>query len=670
MLSSKTVQRPAIIWLAALSVLLVLFTACGGGGSSEPPPEPTPVTYQSYSNDELGFSLEHPQNWVVGTTPDGLIEFKSATDVNLDISYDGGVVVQVMTLPSLAFQDGPVAGLELLKEDMLASVTESGEEATIVQEPTAVTVNNLSAAVTKIEARQGTVDGKAEIYLIADDELTGLVMMFFPRDEEATYRALLDQLLNTFDLVETTAAEEPVVVVDPPDEEVETETETEVAEPVPTVSVGSDVLYTNDEFQLSLTHPENWVIEDSEGYIALAPDQASLDAPTFVGTGGMVIVGGEFGDITPEDFLDLTVDPAEFIDDPVIIGSMESIAIQGEPAARMLYSGTMGGDPVEAMFIGVADGTNAALVVLIYDPALADTLGLALQDIADTIVLLPSTEGTSATPSDETSTTTTAVSPFADGVFYENEEFALSLYHPGTWVIEDSEGYIALAPDQASIEAEFFSGTGGMVIVGAPLGVFTPEEFLTDFAVPEDFVGNPVILREMETTTINGQPAASIIYEGDENGETLYAQFVAIVNGDNLAFVVMLLDPTRVDDLGIIMEDIAGTIVVDPGTASGDAGLESVDSETDLPTTADAYELLSLSEDLVTFTSDLSLEEVAEFYRAYAEENGLTEREITTIITEDVISIIFDGWPTGESLTVQAIPYDGATTVTVSIQDV
>ncbi len=655
MLSSKTVQRPAIIWLAALSVLLVLFTACGGG-SSEPPPEPTPVTYQSYTDDELGFSLEYPQGWVVGATPDGLIEFKSAADVNLDISYDGGVVVQVMTLPSLAFQDGPVAGLELLKEDMIASVTESGEEATIVQEPTAVTVNNLSAAMTKIEARQGTVDGKAEIYLVSDDELTALVMMFFPRDEEATYRAVLDQMLNTFDLADTTAAEESSEAVEEP--------EAVDDAPPPPSPLTDGVAYTSDEFQLSLSYPAGWVIEDTDGYIAIAPDQASLDAPTFAGTGGIVIVGGEFGEITPEDFLDLAVDPAEFIDDPVVIGSMESFAIQGAPAARMLYQGTLGGDPAEAIFIGISEGVNASLVVLIYDPALADTLGLSLQSVADTIVLTP------VPPTSETGTTAVADSPFADGVLYESEEFALSLIHPGTWVIEDSEGYIALAPDQASIEAEFFTGTGGMVIVGAPLGLFTPEEFLTDFAIPEDFVGNPVVLREMETATINGQPAASIIYEGDENGETIYAQFMAIVNGDNLAFVVMLLDPRRVDDLGIVMEDIAGTIMVDPVSASGDAGFESVDSETDLPTTEDAYQVLSLSEDLVTFTSDLSLEDVVAFYRDYASENGLTEREITTIITDDVISLIFDGWPTGESLTIQAIPYDGATTVTVSVQDV
>lgn len=670
MLSSKVTRRPALLWLAILSTLLILLTACGGG-SDEPPPEPTPVTYESYTNEELGFSLEHPQNWVVGTTPDELIEFKSAADVTFDLNYTGGAIVQVMTLPTIAFPDGPLAGLNLLKDDMIASVVESGEEATIVQEPTAVTINGMSAAVTKIEARQGTVDGKAEIYLVSDEELTALLMMFFPRDEEASYRAVFDQILNTFELVATEVgeeqSEEPAVAVDPAPTESESESapETETAPPAPTGSVA----YTSDEFQLSLSYPEGWVIEDTEGYIVIAPDQESLDAPTFVGTGGIIIVGGEFGSIAPEDFLDLAVDPVEFIDDPVLIGSMESIAIQGKPAARMLYEGTMGGDPVEAMFIGVAEGTNAALMVLMYDPLVVDTLGLTLQDIADTVVLLPTAVGTDS----ETTGTTTAVSPFADGVLYESTEFALSLYHPATWVIEDSEGYIALAPDAESLAAETFTGTGGMVIVSAPLGDLTPEAFLTDFAVPEDFIDNPAILREMESALINGQPAATIIYEGEQEGESVFAQFVAITsnNGSDLAFVVMLIDPSRVDDLGLIMEDIAGTIVL---TGEGEAGAggpgTAVSEETDLPLSEDAYEVLALSADMVTFTSDLSLEEVAEFYRLYAEENGLTEREITTIITDDVINLVFDGWSDTQALIVQAIPFDGATTVTVSVQDV
>ncbi|MCA9980407.1 MAG: hypothetical protein KDD89_06235 [Anaerolineales bacterium] len=670
MLSVHTTRRQPVLWLAALSILLVLFTACGGGESAdEPAPSPTAVSFQSYNNEEMGFGLDYPQNWVVGTTPDGLIEFKSGEDVALDISYDGGSIIQVMTLPSFAFQDDPVADLDALKDDMLASVTSSGEEATIVQEPTSITVNGMPAAVTKIEARQGTVDGKAEIYLVEDEELTALVMMFFPKDDESEFRAILDNALNTLSLAETAAeAPEAEVVVEPTAEPAAEESTEETS--APPATSGDGVFYENEEFQVSLTHPEGWVLEDTDGYIALAPDQASMDAATFTGTGGMVIVGGALGDITPEEFLDLAADPAEFIDNPVEVVAMESFTINGHPAARMVFDGETEGEAVQAEFIALSEGGNAALVVIIYDPAVAGDLAVTMKDIANTIMLVPAETG--ADPGSDTAETTAPVVS-ADGVFYESEEFELALTYPEGWVLEDTEGYIALAPDQESMDAETFTGTGGMVVVGGALGATTPEDFLNDFATPEDFVDNPELLTEMESLEVNGQPAARVIYQGEGEGEPVLAEFIAIAQGDNLAFVVIVVDPDRAEDLGTIMEGIADTIVLVPAGGSSGEGTnteESVAGDVELPTTDDATDTLSLGSDMVTFTSQLSLEDVVAFYREYASANGLVERDITTIISEDVISIVFDGLEGDLSLVIQAIPYQGATTVTVSVQDI
>jgi hypothetical protein len=198
-LSFSSLRRRSVWGVLGLSLLLWALAACGGESAA---PEPTPVTYETYTDEFLGVTFQHPQGWVVGMNADELLELKSAADVALDENYTGGVIVQMMTLPSGALGDGPLAALEFLKEDMVAGVVSSGEEATVVQEPTAVTINDMPAAVTRIQAQQGSVDGTAEIYLIDGGEQTALVMLFFSQSEEAEQRAILDHFLNNFQIAQ------------------------------------------------------------------------------------------------------------------------------------------------------------------------------------------------------------------------------------------------------------------------------------------------------------------------------------------------------------------------------------------------------------------------------------------------------------------------------------
>jgi hypothetical protein len=60
----------------------------------------------------------------------------------------------------------------------------------------------MPAAVTRIQAQQGSVDGTAEIYLIDGGEQTALVMLFFSQSEEAEQRAILDHFLNNFQIAQ------------------------------------------------------------------------------------------------------------------------------------------------------------------------------------------------------------------------------------------------------------------------------------------------------------------------------------------------------------------------------------------------------------------------------------------------------------------------------------
>lgn len=182
--------------LGSLVAVLALFAAAC---SSAPEPTPTPVPFQPFTDANQGFSLEYPTTWVTGTTEDGMTEFKSAADVNLDINYTGGGLVQVLTIPTAFLEtNDPVAVLSLFKDDMVAGMQAEDENSKVTQDVTATTVNGLPAASLIVEAQQGTVNARAEVYIITGDESAALVMVAYPVAEEGTYKPINQRILDSF----------------------------------------------------------------------------------------------------------------------------------------------------------------------------------------------------------------------------------------------------------------------------------------------------------------------------------------------------------------------------------------------------------------------------------------------------------------------------------------
>ena len=95
----------------------------------------------------------------------------------------------------------------------------------------------------------------------------------------------------------------------------------------------------------------------------------------------------------------------------------------------------------------------------------------------------------------------------------------------------------------------------------------------------------------------------------------------------------------------------------------------SAEIEVDFPLPDDARNVTDMG-GTVNFQTDLSLEEVADFYIQEITDMGYTEREITTVISEDVVNLVFDDPEGGESIVVQAIPLDDATNVGIRYEDV
>lgn len=494
-----------ILLLGLLAAFAAVLSACGSG---EPEATPTPVPLTVYDNEEMGFSMSYPETWVVGESSDGAIEFKSGADVNLDTSYTGGGIVQVFTIPNL-LGDDPVTTLNSLRDDMIASIKSEDEQAEVKQEPTAVTVNGQSAAKLVVSAQQGTENATAEVYYILGTDMAGLMILVYPSDNEGEFRGLLDSMLNSFELKATEIAAEPTA--EP------TNTPEPTAEPEPT------------------TEPE----------------------PT------------------------------------------------AEPAA--------------------------------IEPA----------------------------------NTTSSTSLNGDVATYTSEEFNLSLSYPADWILSDSDGFIAIAADQDAIDAQTFENTGGLVVVGLADAPFTPVEFLELAGNPSQFIDTAEPITEVESMTINDQDAASITYQGTADGQDVIAKFTAIANGTNIAFVVSIFDPAVEEELSPTLDEITNSIVIE-APASGSS--QEPATTMSLPVPEDATNVTSIGTadaPAMNFSTGMNTQEVAEYYREYAAAQGWTEREVTSIVNDDLVNLVFDGPDNGMAFVVQAFPLtDDSVNVNIRFEDI
>ena len=93
-------------------------------------------------------------------------------------------------------------------------------------------------------------------------------------------------------------------------------------------------------------------------------------------------------------------------------------------------------------------------------------------------------------------------------------------------------------------------------------------------------------------------------------------------------------------------------------------------TDVEFPMPDDAQNVMELGEGAINFQTGLRLDKVAEFYREAFAAQGLTERTITTLISEDVVNLVFDGAPNGQAVVVQAIPLGDTTNVNVRYEDV
>lgn len=96
----------------------------------------------------------------------------------------------------------------------------------------------------------------------------------------------------------------------------------------------------------------------------------------------------------------------------------------------------------------------------------------------------------------------------------------------------------------------------------------------------------------------------------------------------------------------------------------------SGDQQSEYPTPDDASNLTVLGEGQINFTTGLSMNDVVEFYRDQFTALGYTERTLLTVISDQAISMVFDGHASGKAIVLQAVDINGSTNVNLRLETV
>jgi hypothetical protein len=92
--------------------------------------------------------------------------------------------------------------------------------------------------------------------------------------------------------------------------------------------------------------------------------------------------------------------------------------------------------------------------------------------------------------------------------------------------------------------------------------------------------------------------------------------------------------------------------------------------ETEFPFPADAHTCMDLGSNGAMCQSGESLADIAAFYRAEFSAKGYTERELLTVESDAVISLVFDGHESGQTIVLQCVDLGtGSASITLRFED-
>lgn len=117
--------------------------------------------------------------------------------------------------------------------------------------------------------------------------------------------------------------------------------------------------------------------------------------------------------------------------------------------------------------------------------------------------------------------------------------------------------------------------------------------------------------------------------------------------------------------------EAGGQNTAPPSSSNDNSGGNSAANESGFPMTKDAFNTFDMGDGNLLYYTKLSQEEVMAFYRAEFSARGYTERELLTVVSDGVFSMVFDGDPSGKAVVIQSVDLgDGSCTVSIRLEDV
>ena len=93
-------------------------------------------------------------------------------------------------------------------------------------------------------------------------------------------------------------------------------------------------------------------------------------------------------------------------------------------------------------------------------------------------------------------------------------------------------------------------------------------------------------------------------------------------------------------------------------------------SDSEYPMTKDAFNIIDIGDGTLLYYTKMSGEDVMNFYRDEYTSRGYIERELLTVVSDGVFSMVFDGDPSGKAVVIQSVDLgDGSRTVTIRLED-
>lgn len=92
------------------------------------------------------------------------------------------------------------------------------------------------------------------------------------------------------------------------------------------------------------------------------------------------------------------------------------------------------------------------------------------------------------------------------------------------------------------------------------------------------------------------------------------------------------------------------------------------EQESEFPMPDDASTVTVLGEGQVNFTTGMAMSDIPDYYREEFTALGYTERTLLTVISDQAISMVFDGHASGKAIVMQAVDLGGSTNVNIRLE--